>query len=485
MSWLRRTPLVGAYVCPAGVFAVEFERRRGGYGIARSFESVGNIHGPVDAGRRLVDALGSAGIRHGEIAVIVRGFGVVHHVLQMPPAPDDVLDPVIDREIRRLDPDVVDPVVGWTSLPALRSVEAEAPGQRSILAIAAPRALVEAFETQFRAAGLRLQHLTALPAGMQRLIEEFEAHPQSVALISPLPDGAFLGLALDGALRIVIEPPLPQDPEHELAALTEEAQLGMLFIRQQFRGATVQSLSLAGSKHSLRDADRALSERLGIPVERYPIGNLTPAAYAALGAVLDARSAAPLSLSGKRVHTHRSRAAAGVETGSYAALGLVLLLSGLVAVQAFRSYDAVRSLRAAELRLGQAAASLAPLRSVALQRRAAEHAVHAVRLASEDRAAIQSVLVGISASLGAAIRLDSLDMQWTGDHWAVALTGQASSESNARAVQWVNDFYREIPRRVPVESVALDQLTYRDESSPGEASVGFRLSFDFTPERRP
>ena len=486
MRLLGRTALVGAYVCPGGVFAVELVRGRGGYTVARTFESAVPLDNPQEAASELVNALASAGCRRADVAITIRGFGVAHHILQLPPATDDILSPVVDREMRRLEPHIVDAAISWISLPSMRAVGPEAPDQRSVLAVAAPRQLASAFTEALRDAGSRLMHLTALPVAMQRLVEEFEGNAEAAGLVSPLPDGAFLGFALDGALRIVIEPHLPQDAEHELPALAEESQLGVVFVRQQFRGAHIDHLSLVGSKHSMRDAETVLSERVGVPVTRYDIRDLTPAGYAALGGVLDARSPAPLSLGGASRDQVRTRSTSALENASWAAVAVVVLLAGLTAVQAFRSRDAAVALREAQARVARDSIALAPIRAVAAQRRGASDAVQAMQLAARERIDLQRSLVGIASAVRPPVELDSLLLAPASDGWRVLLGGRASAETSARAVQWLHDLYREIPRRLRVDSVKLDQLTYDEAAAPGasgDATVRFQLSFVVPPRR--
>jgi hypothetical protein len=486
MSWLGRRALVGAYICPRGVYAVEFKRTRRGYSVGRSFEAAGAVGSFTEAADRLLDALRVAGIASADIAVAVRGFGVVHHVLQLPAAEDAILTPVIEREMRRLEPQLQDPVVGWVSLPPLREPGPEGQNQRSLLAVSAPAPFVNAIEQALRATSHRLLHMTALPVGMQRLYEEFEAGSVAAGIISPLPDGAFLGFALDGALRLVIEPHLPQDPELELSALAEEAHLGVLLVRQQFRGAQIDHLSVAGTKHSLRDADEVFAEKLGIPVGRLGVRDLAPAGFAALGAVLDARAATPLSLGGTTRTRPATRVSAPLENASYAAVAVVLMLAGLTAVQAFRSRDAADALREARERIQRDSIALAPIRSAASQRRAARDAVEAVRLSAADRMDLQQALAGIAYAVRSPVRVDTLEVRRGSQGWIAALVGQVSGETSARAVQWVHELYREIPRRLPVDSVRLDQLTYDEapETETGSASVRFQLSFDILPRGR-
>lgn len=486
MSWFRARPLIGAYVCPRGVYAVEFKRSRRGYAIARSFEATGAIGSFTQAADTLLEALRVADIPRADIAVAIRGFGVAHHVLQLPAAEDAILTPVVEREMRRLEPQSADPVVGWVSLPPLREPGPEGQNHRSLLAVSAPSALVHAIDQALRGTSHRLLHITALPVGMQRLYEELETGSAAAGIISPLPDGAFLGFALDGALRLVIEPHLPQDPEHELSALAEEAHLGVLLVRQQFRGAQIDHLSIAGTKHSLRDADEVFAEKLGIPVGRLGVRDLAPAGFAALGAVLDARAATPLSLGGATRARPRVRASASMEHASYAAVAAVLVLAGLTAVEAFRSRDAAEALADARGRLQRDSIALAPIRSVASQRRAARDAVEAIRLDAADRMELQQALAGIGYAARTPLRIDTLEIRRGPEGWIAGLAGQVSAETSARAVQWVHELYREIPRRLPVDSVRLDQLSYDEapETERGSSSVRFQLSFDIRPRGR-
>ena len=56
--------------------------------------------------------------------------------------------------------------------------------------------------------------------------------------------------------------------------------------------------------------------------------------------------------------------------------------------------------------------------------------------------------------------------------------GSVSGETSARAVQSLNDLYREIPQRLSVDSLRLDHLTYADAGEADDNSVvKFQLSF--------
>ena len=184
-----------------------------GHGVPRSVAGIAAGHGstsflawdslPVPG---VAAALQSAGIARASVSVAMRGFGVAHHSLQLPPASDALLGPVIEREVRRLEPHLGDCVVQWMSLPPLESGVSAPPGvppQRSIFATAAPSDVVAAFEHRLHDAGHRLEHLTTLPVAVQRLLEQFDSGTGTIATVLPLPDGAYIGFTLSGGVRLV------------------------------------------------------------------------------------------------------------------------------------------------------------------------------------------------------------------------------------------------------------------------------------------
>jgi len=316
--------VVGAYVCPSGVFAVECHRRGDALRIERAFARPEHLATATDAAEHLVRTLASANVSSAAVAIAVRGFGVVHHILQLPADTPDVVAPIVDRELRRLDPDLTDSVTAVAVLAS--SAQATAvDADVAQLAGAMPSAAVDAFEQHLAAAGHSLRHVTALPAAMNRLVEEFDHSDDASALVASLPDGPFLGFFLGGAMRLVIEPPV-QGASDDATALAEEVELGVTMLRQQFRGVEIDRVTVVGAVDAVDDAEQALAGRLGVPVKRFALRDLSAAAHAALGAALDADSDTPLSLGGS---TRRRTAWPAART--LRAIGLVAALVAVLA----------------------------------------------------------------------------------------------------------------------------------------------------------
>ena len=471
--------LVGAYVCPRGIFGIEVRQRREGLEVLGSFGTATPLASVADAAGQLTGALAAAGIKAARVALAVRGFDVVHHALSLPPARDDLLIPIVEREIRRLEPQFQDPIIAWLPLHTDQTEAGGPPPQRQLLVAACERATARALEDGLREAGHTLLHLTALPSVYQRLEEELAESAETTAFVAPLPDGAFLGFFLGGVLRLVVEPPLAAGEELDATSLGEEIELGAMFVRQQFRGAHLERVTVAQGGVSFADAEARLLERLQVPVNRLDVHGMSAAALAAMGAVLDARSAKPLALAGITA----ARRAPGPATHLHRASIAAVVVAGLVAIwtlwTAISAREAASDLASARQRIEQESFGMLPLRETADQRRMIQDAVSALRFAQSDRAELQRALAGIAASVAGTVRMDSLHMDRGTNGWVAALNGTVTGTSNAVAVQALHDFYRQMPARLPVEALALEELSYADaDPQSGRVSVRFRVSFE-------
>jgi hypothetical protein len=485
VRFLQRAPLVAAYVCPRGVFAIVGKRSGAGVEIERVIESPLALESEFAAADHLISVLRTSLIPSATVAIALRGFGVVHHILQLPPAKNDVLGPIIEREVRRLEPELGDSVISWTPLPSLDAAASEAVPQRHVLAAAAPSGTVATLEQQLRTAGHRVAHITALPVAMQRLIEEFDEASGTVALVAPLPDGAFMGFSIGGGLRLVVEPPLPKDAEHESAALAEELELGAMFVRQQFRGAHLDRISLVGTKENLADAESVLSDRLHVPTKHLGVRGLSPAAFAALGAVLDEQSPKPLSLGGYSRRRAEAGTATAIHKASVAALFVLAVLGAWTLVETIRTRSAAAAVQTARQRIQQDSFGLAPIRATADQRRLIRDAAAAARVVARDRVVLQEALSGIADAVRTPVRLDSLELERGDGGWKAVLDGTAGGATSAQALQALYDVYRELPQRLPVDSLHLERLIHADSGATrGSSLVRFQFSFGIPTPRR-
>lgn len=467
--------VVGAYVCPRGVFGVECRRRSSGLEVLRSFDVPVQIASATEGAGHLNRVLAQAGIRRAEIALAVRGFDVVHHLLAFPPAADSILASIVDREIRRLEPQIVDPVIAWLRLTPEAAADGDPATQPQLLVAAIPREVADAFAGAIRSAGHSLLHLTALPVAYHRLAEEFVSPTEAMALVAQLPDGPYLGFSLAGAVRLVIEPPLrPEDALPDAAALAEEVELGAMFVRQQFRGAQIARATVVVQDDAYAEVEAALGARLGVPVGRLAVHNLSAGALAGFGAILDSRASQSASLAGR---TGR-RAEQGAPALKLAATVTIVLaaLVGLWALSgALNAGNAARALQIARRQIDQEAYGITPLRETAGRRKLIADAVATMQVVARDRAALQRGLTSLASSVPGPVRLDSILIERGVDGWNATMGGTVLGQTNGQAVQALNDFYRDLPRNAQIQSLALQQLVYAD--TIGGALVHFQVSF--------
>jgi hypothetical protein len=471
------SPRVGAYVCPRGVAGIEYKFAGGGLQVLRSFDIAARIESERQAVDALVRALAQEGLKKAELTVALRGFGLAHHVLGLPPARDQLLTPIVEREIRRLEPGLDDPVVSWLPLPDEAADPADGPGQRHVLAAGAARHVVTAFEAGISAAGHRLVHLTALPAALQRLHEEFVGGAEPSAIVAPLRDGGFLGFFLGGGLRLVVEPPLGLYEQHDAHALAEETELGAVFMRQQFRGAQVGRVVIAAPASALPDADSAFRDRLQVAVSRLAAQDVSAGALAALGAVLDGRATRPLSL---LPATGKGASYAGtLRAASIASLVLAAGVGAFAGMEAVRANRAAAELQRANTRIEQESFGLMSLRETAGQRKLIADAVAMLRAEEKDRGDLQRALGSIAAAILPPVRLDSLQLSRGDNGWVSIVTGRVDGLTSARAVELLHEFYRELPKRVVVEDLTLAQLVYADAAPDASDTGGVRFQVSF------
>ena len=292
----------------------------------------------------------------------------------------------------------------------------------------------------------------------------------------PLEDGALIGFFLGGAVRLVVEPPVAEGDHLDAPAMAEELELGAMFVRQQFRGAQIGRVVIAAPGDSFIDAEAVIGERLAVPVTRLNMQHLSPGALMALGGVLDSRSAQPLSLGDAPV---RAGAAGMLAPVAWAAVLLAIVVGAYAMIEAFRTRDAFAELTKARQQVDTESFGLAGIRETADQRRLIRDAVGALRLSDRDRRELQNGLSMLGGAVLPPIRLDSLQLDRGSNGWVSSMAGQVVAESNARSVELLHEFYRELPRKLGVEELSLGQLSYADENPDGgtTGAVRFQISF--------
>ncbi len=471
-----------AVVSPHGLHVVEYDRARGGlalHGGIRQSDPGGDA-GALAAS--LADAIESMGGRGGELVLALAGFGTAHHILTLPVADEEILRPIVGRELRRYYPKLDDPVIDFVRGA---EVEGSSPRKQEVLVGAVPRQLGVTLARTLAERKVTLHHVTVLPEVLQTLFDTFDGSPDPAVMVLLMETGLLIGCFHHRALRLFIEP--PQDvhgrPLRDPEAVTEQVERANLFLRQQFPTETVSRVLLAAPTGEYDAAESALRAELESDVVRMadaPAGSL-----AALGAALDADGPRPLRLLPPEVRP-RTPAERWTRRLATAAAG-VLMAAAVWWAGAGMTVARVEADRARSME-GRVRTELAWLNSVERTleaRRDHETRVTFLSGATDARAGTRRILAAVAAAAPSGIRLDTLRVAREGDGWALRLSGRAEGGTSAEAVRAVDRLYRGIPERLPADELELGDL--RDVQEPEQdttmaagfapVAIGFHMSF--------
>jgi hypothetical protein len=487
----------GALIDPDRVYVIEYARRAGGVEILNHLSvarSMPSIEEAADAVIELIRSTAAPG--DAQLTATIRGFGISYHLLTLPPAGADVLAPIIDREMRRLFPDIENPLVGFAvgghidrrtgklaAVPAKRGL----PDRRSsvtgeilpleILAAAAPRHVVSTVAGRLGRAGIRLDHLTVVPQAMARLYREVNGSPDPGAVAIMLQGSPVIGVFQDGDVRFISEPPPSDEGLSAVDVQTVIDQVGRarMYLRQHFRGADIEKIFVAADPADQAHVDAVLNAALNIEVVPLAPAMGPPAAIAALGSVLNAEAGTEMVLYPSPADLNEVAIRRRMRTWTLAAAAVCVLA---VAVAAFMTVTAARA--ASELRTERAAADaqiarIAPAMSVIGERRANMERIMAIRAHYEGRQQLARLINGIRLAQPPNVGLASANLTRASGGWRVQIAGTALGATGADVLEGVAEFSRELPARIALESFNLDSFEYAGDA--GEMSGNFKVSF--------
>ena len=489
----------GALIDPDRIYVIEYVRKAAGVEIVDHLSVARSMPSIEEAADALVDLLrSSTGRGESQLTAAIRGFGVSYHLLTLPPAGADVLAPIIEREMRRLFPDIADPLVGFalgghidrrTGKPASdnRRKHPERRGPITgevlpleILAAAAPRHVVSTIAGSLQLAGIRLDHLTVVPQAMARLYREVNGSPDPSALAIMLQGSPVIGVFHGGDVRFISEPPVSEEGISSVDIQTVIDQVGRarMYLRQHFRGADIEKIFVAAEPADQAHVDAVLNAALNVDVVPLAPAMGPPAAIAALGSVLNAEAGAEMVLypspgdlrkvAGRRRAQTRALAAAAVS-------GMAVLIAAFMTVTASRAAGELRTERAAA---DSQMARIRPAMGVIDERVANSDRIGAMQEHYGRRQQLARLLNGIRLAQPPNVGLTSAALTRTLEGWRVDLTGTAVGSTGAEVLEGVDDFSRELPARIPLQGFSLDSFEYAGEGS--DMSGNFKVSFSVT-----
>jgi len=459
---------------PHGIHAVEYRRERGEVVLVAGVrQAAGGTDGEALAAAvaDAVEALGGGG---GSLSLAVSGYGTVHHILSLPAADDEILRPIVRRELHRYYPDLDDPVIDF--VVPVASAGGASPS-RELLVGAVPRRLAVELSQRLGERGIVLRHLTVLPHVLQSLYNTFDGSEAATVVVVVLETGALIGCFHLGALRLFIEP--PQDvhgrPVRDPAAVAEQVERANLFLRQQFPNVRVDRVLIAAPSGEVEALRGALEEELDSRVST--LTDVPGGSLAALGVALSADLTPPFELlpASVRPRTQAERLTRRLAVAAGALAVLVAL------------WWAGAGLRVARAEAGRAEAverevsSLIPevnRTSEVLKARRAHH----LRLVfleetAASRVEVRRIMAGVAAESRPGIGLESLVIERVDAGWAVTLAGRSEGGSSAMAVRAIDALYRGIQERLPVVQADFGGMGALGDETDAPVAIGFDMSF--------
>lgn len=489
----------GALIDPDRVYVIEYLRQAAGIeiidhrSVARSMPSAEKA---ADAVIELIRPLARPG--EAQLAAAIRGFGISYQLLTLPPAGADVLAPIIDREMRRLFPDIVDPLVGFavggyidrrTGRPVSAPAKKGLPERRNpmptgealpleILAAVAPGHVVSTVAGKLERAGIRLDHLTVVPQAMARLYREVNGSPEPGALAIMLQGAPVIGVFEGGDVRFISEPPPSDEGLSAVDVQTVIDQVGRarMYLRQHFRGADVERIFVAADPADQAHVDAVLNAALNIEVVPLAPAMGPPAAIAALGSVLNAEAGSEMVLYPSPQDLLRAEAERRQRVWKAAAAAVCAVAVAVAMFMTVSAAVAARELRAERAAADAQSARIAPALTVIDERRANVDRIAAMQEHQARRQRLARLLNGIRLAQPPNVGLSSATITRAGDSWRVEIAGTAVGASGADVLEGIAEFSRELPARIPLESFRLDSFEYAGEG--GEISGNFKVSFN-------
>src|SRR6185503_9823990 len=200
----------GAVLSHDAVCLVEYRADRGGVRVVDQWMSTERSASIDDALTKLVTLLSARNVSRPRVAIAIEQFGVFHHVMTLPAAGDDVLMPIVKREVQRLF-GVADPVVAFTRGVMHERREPVRANARTapihIFIDGAPRETVAALHARLSAADVDVEIATVVPKAIHSLYQATGTSLEPTATLVCLEGGPHLSFFLEGRLELAIDPP--------------------------------------------------------------------------------------------------------------------------------------------------------------------------------------------------------------------------------------------------------------------------------------
>jgi hypothetical protein len=454
---MASTRAFAALVDQDSVVVLEYEQEKAGFRVIDTRTEARRSTTPESVADTVVHLLEEmkAG-RNVSLSVVVQHFGSFFHTLVLPPADDEILRPIILREIQRSF-NISDPAIAYVVGGTQERREAARAGAaivpRQLLIAGAPKSVVTALESRFSRARVRVEVVTVIPEVCRRLYDALDGSTEATAMLICLANGPHVAFFVNGRLELAVDPPLALEGEAPLdsALIVDQLERGAIFLRQQSRGTVATRLLLSAPASDYDAIASTIEARTGMRVAPLGRGIGAPETVIAMGAVLAAREADRLDLFPRApaLDVRLRRAVSGpsaIITGVCAAALIAFLWC---AVQFAGLRHERQTLVGLQEAVSRSVPALANMRQSA-EGRARIAGIRAGLIASRDeRHRVGNLLANLAAAAPPGAQLDSFTVERVAEGWKTVVFGRSSGPTGAAAVGNATGMYHFLQRRSP------------------------------------
>jgi hypothetical protein len=465
-----------------GLALIEYRQDKTGFRVVGSRSDFRRFDSAVAASEALVALLEAERAKRAKLCIAIHGFGTFHHTMVLPTASDDVIRPIVEREVRRVfntaDPHVAisrGPPVERRDAPRTEGGADQLP--RQILVAGAPRSIVADVRGVLEGAGVSIEILTVIPETLRRVFDALDGSSTTTAMVVCLAGGPHLAFFVAGRLELALEPPIALEGVGAVdpASIVEQFERGVLFLRQQARGATPTRVLLAALPSDFDAIAGALASRFGVRVDPLARSLGSPEEAIAMGAVLESETPTPLDLIDHPPHLGaRIRSAVrgpwrfAVPAAGIAAVALVW--GGIQFGGLFAKRREIEDLRG---QVQQGLPALEQIREAVQERALIAQLRETTGMSHGERRRLAAILARLASAAPGTVHFDSLSIVRMSDGWRGSVQGTASATTGAEAVRGITGFIRSVQGARDFEKVDWQIVSWSGvRGLSGNGSIG-------------
>jgi hypothetical protein len=438
------------------VVVLEYHQEKAGFRVIDTRTETRRFSTPDEAADVVIQLLSEMKAKRVSLSIVLQHFGSFFHTIVLPPAPDEVIRPIILREVQRSF-NITDATVAYSNAGSVERRDSPRNGggqiPRQMLIAGAPNGVIAALHARFTKARIHVEGLTVMPEVFRRLYDALDGSTEATAMLICLANGPHVAFFVNGRLEMAIDPPLALEGEAPLdsAVIVDQLERGAIFLRQQSRGTVATRLLLSAPAADYEGLSSIIETRTGMRVA--PLGRAigSPEMVVAMGAVLAARATDRLDLF-PRAPTFDARIRDAM-TGPSAITTVVLTAAAVAAFWATVQFAIFlrtkRDVMAVQAQVAKALPGVAGMRQSAEGRQRIAGIRSSLAFSHEERRRVSGLLTSLAESSPAGAQLDSFSVVRVAQGWRTTVFGRAAGGSGSAALSAATGMYHHLQQGSP------------------------------------